>query len=87
MGLGLDFGRGPLAVVPGVMNGFIANFASDGQMRWSKSFGFGWGEATGMAVNPAGILFVTGRFTATDFGNGTLTSLGYADIFLAEFVP
>ncbi len=87
MGLGLNFGNGALPVVPGVMNAYVANLASDGKIRWAKSFGLGWGEPTGMAVNPAGLLFVTGRFTAADFGGGSMRSVGNSDIFIAEFAP
>lgn len=66
---------------------FIASFTPSGKHRWSKGFGgtssdYGYG----VAVDPQGNVYVTGRFYNTvNFGGGALTSTGSADIFVASF--
>jgi hypothetical protein len=66
---------------------FVAAYDAVGNHRWSKGVGgteFDFGS--GVAVDTAGNVFVTGYFSNTaDFGGGPLTSAGATDIFLASY--
>lgn len=75
---------------------FIARYNPDGTLAWAKRAGgsylFGdWG--LGIAALDDGSALVTGYFSGTAiFGQGesgetTLTSVGYADIFVARYNP
>jgi hypothetical protein len=57
--------------------------------NWSKSFGPGYDQiATGVAVDGAGNILVTGYFvSALNLGSTVLSSVGSNDIFLAKFTP
>lgn len=94
----VDFGGGPLPCVGDyATSGFVAKFSGvDGSHIWSKGFGCctGWGQGTGVAVDPSGNVLVTGEFGGTvDFGGGPLTSVPNPeggpspDIFLLKLHP
>jgi hypothetical protein len=60
-----------------------------GKYIWSKQFGDS-GEQLGgsVAVDASGNVIITGYFYGTvNFGGGPLTSVGDADVFVAEFGP
>jgi hypothetical protein len=82
----VDFGGGPLA---GAGSGdiFLASFDTDGNHRWSKSFGSGATErGAGVAVDGAGNVALTGRLVSTlDFSGDKLTNRGKGDLFVATF--
>jgi hypothetical protein len=85
----VDFGGGTLTSA-GDWDIFVAKFGSaDGAYIWSKRFGDGdYQVANAVAVDASGNVIVTGTFySAVDFGGGTLTSAGNADIFVAELGP
>jgi hypothetical protein len=83
----LDFGGTPLT---GFYDMFLAKFDPDGNHIWSDSYGGGGAPVGwGIAVDRAGFVTVTGRYSGTvDFGGGPLTGLGGRfSIFLAKFEP
>jgi hypothetical protein len=85
----VDFGGGTLTSA-GTYDIFVAKLGSvDGADLWSKRFGDGdYQVANAVAVDASGNVIVTGTFySAVDFGGGTLTSAGNADIFVAELGP
>ncbi len=62
---------------------FLAKYAPDGTYIWSKSF-LG-GGFIGLSSDGAGHLLLTGQLTKTaDFGGGSLTSAGGADVLVAK---
>jgi len=71
---------------------FVARYAADGTHLWSRRFGGNVASAiatesgTGIAVDAAGNVFVSGYFEATaDFGGGPVTSAGQSDGFVAAY--
>ena len=85
----IDFGGGVLTNTKiGYSDIFIAKFDSNGKHLWSNSFG---GNGTDIVrsifVDKSDNLYITGYFegSSIDFGGGTLTNAGGADIFLAKF--
>jgi hypothetical protein len=66
---------------------FIADFSSEGDLKWIKSIGGGGrDEATAIASDEAGNAYLTGWFSGiANFGNIILTSVGNDDIFIAKF--
>ena len=66
---------------------FIVKYDSLGNVMWAKSpAGTYTGSGTGITVDTSGNAYVTGTFASgIDFGNGTLTSAGGADIFVAKY--
>jgi len=81
----VDFGGGLLS--GGTMQDvFAVKFDTNGAHLGSALYGtLGSDYATGLALNPAGEPFITGHFTGSiDFGDGTLTSAGNTDIFIAK---
>ena len=65
---------------------FVAKITLSGNWLWGvKAGGTGWDSGSGIAVDGAGKVYVTGEFWDTAiFGNHTLTSLGSYDIFTAK---
>ncbi len=65
----------------------IAKFDAEGNHLWSKRFGDVQTQlGVGIAVDPAGNIYVTGHFTGmVNFGGGALTSAGYYDMYIAKF--
>ena len=83
----IDLGAGPL-VSAGMGDAFIAKLDANGVPQWSKEFGDGGDQTgTGVAVDAAGNLIVTGSFeTKLDLGGGyVFTSLALHDVWLAKF--
>jgi len=85
-----DFGGGPLTSAFGGYNTdtFIAKYSAAGTPLWAKSFfSYGLDVGTGLAVDGAGNVLVTGYFYGlTDFGGGFVGVAGgvRADIFLVK---
>jgi len=71
---------------------FVAKFSPDGQLLWSTILG-GLGEdlGYGVALDPAGSVYVGGRTTSTDFPttgpNSTSFHGGGYDGYIAKFTP
>jgi hypothetical protein len=69
---------------------FVAKYDSTGGYLWAKTIGgTGVDMGTGVAVDAAGNVFVTGHFDVSsggvDFGGGPLTSAGSRDVFLVKY--
>src|SRR6185437_559893 len=85
----VDFGGGPLTASGGI-NPFLARFGPCGEFESARQFGSAsgsWSWASGLAVNQADELLMTGFFEGSiDFGAGTLVdpSTEY-DTFIARF--
>lgn len=56
---------------------------AEGKPLWTRS-GYN-AETADVAVGPDGSLFMTGRFTSADFGDGTVSAAGNGDGFLIKF--
>jgi len=71
----VDFGGGLLGSA-GQSDAFVVKLSADGSHVWSRQFGGSGSEVgTGVAVDGAGNVIVTGRLGGTvDFGGGPLTS-------------
>ncbi|MCK5797376.1 MAG: hypothetical protein KAI47_09345 [Deltaproteobacteria bacterium] len=89
----VDLGGGPLKganIPPGdTTDIFVASFTPDGAHRWSERFG-DWDDDIGYGVTAdgKGNVTITGYFQRSiDFGGGSLSSAGKADIFVASFGP
>ena len=80
-------GGSTLNTVSGSRDVFVAKYSSSGAHLWSKSFGgSSTDEGLGIAVDGSGSPWFTGSFQGTiDFGDGSLTSAGYTDAFIANF--
>jgi hypothetical protein len=84
----VDFGAGPLTAVS--WDVYVAKYSPAGVCLLSERFGNADIQiGRSVAVAPvSGDVLVTGNFSGTiDFGGGTLTSAGSADIFLANLGP
>lgn len=66
---------------------FVAKYDPSGNVLWAKKAGgTGSDEAKGIALDASGNLYVTGSFVSTaTFGTTSLTSSGWADIFIAKY--
>ena len=83
----VNFGGSNLASLGGD-DVFLVKFDNDGDHLWSKRFGDASTSQTGraLAITNAGEVVIGGSFLGTiDFGNGTLSSLGGLDLFVAKF--
>jgi hypothetical protein len=75
----------------GALDAFLSKFDSNGTLQWAKTWGgSGDDDATGLAVDRAGHVYVAGRFHNTvDFDPGSMvdnhTSNGQYDISLSQF--
>jgi len=72
----------------GGMRGYLKSFTPSGQHRWSQSLGAAGSELvpSGLAVDGAGNVFVSGSFQASvTLGGPALSSAGGRDMFLASF--
>ncbi len=88
----LSFGSDTLTnVSPGYGDIFLAKYAPNGNVLWAKSAGgTDEDEATSVAVDASGNVYVAGWFWSATitFGSTTLTNAGptyYGDIFLAKY--
>jgi hypothetical protein len=82
----VDFGGGPLTSA-GSTDIFVAKHSgTDGTHLWARRFGgASFDGASGVAVDGAGNVLVTGSFQGTvNLGGGPLTSAGSTDIFVAK---
>ncbi|MBW2733734.1 MAG: hypothetical protein JRH20_15205, partial [Deltaproteobacteria bacterium] len=70
----------------GGQDGLVAAFTSDGQHRWSKTFGSSSDDGVNaLSVNAAGDVYAAGYFSETvSFGANVHSSTGSQDIFLAK---
>jgi hypothetical protein len=86
----VNFGSAELASAGGA-DVFLAKFDAAGNEEWSKRFGDALDEeVTGMAVDGAGYILLTGRFKGmVDFGGGPLAEVcaGLGDLFIVKFDP
>ena len=82
----MNIGGTPL-VSAGVYDVFLAKFDPSGAVQWSRRFGgTGTDGATGVAVDAAGNVAITGSYQSTvNFGGSPLVSRGGDDIFVAKF--
>jgi hypothetical protein len=84
----IDFGGAVLtASATNTPDGFIAGFDAEGNHRWSRGFGSGWGweAAHDVAVDSTGATIVTGTFQSTiNLGGGNIQNLGGNDLFVAK---
>jgi serine/threonine protein kinase len=82
----MDFGGGEINSV-GLSDVFLARFAPDGRLLWSKRFGDAQVQSSnGLAVDREGNIAIMGLFEGSiDFGDGALTSAGMQDGFVALF--
>jgi hypothetical protein len=82
----MNFGGGPLASA-GLYDIFLAKFDPTGALQWSKRFGgSGTDVATGVALDAAGNIVITGSFQNTvSLGGASLVSKGGDDIFVAKY--
>ncbi len=82
----VDFGGGPITSEP-TSDIFVAKFDPAGGHLWSQGFGGNFVDrGSGIAVDAAGDVHVTGQFWNTvDFGGGPITSAGVIDMFIAKF--
>ncbi len=67
----------------------IVKYDTLGNVVWAKNYGSTLGDiAQGVALDPAGNLYVTGFFSSTMTVEGvTVSSKGLFDVFLAKFDP
>ncbi len=67
----------------------VVKYDTLGNVLWAKNYGSTAGDtANGVALDPAGNLYVTGFFSSTMTVEGvTVTSKGLFDVFLAKFDP
>jgi len=67
---------------------YIAKFDSNGNHKWSKTFG-GTSNDRGyfLSLDNSNNVYLTGHFSSStiDFGGGALTNSGYYDTYLAKF--
>ena len=84
----VDFGAGPVPSA-GLSDIFVAKLSSAGDYVWSHAFGGTGSEAaSGVAVDAAGRVAVTGAFQGSvPFGGTVLTSAGLSDVFLLLLGP
>lgn len=58
---------------------------SEGKPVWGRSYKNQGNNVGGVAVGPDGAVYLTGSFTAADFGDGEVTAQGSFDCFLLKF--
>ena len=71
----------------GFQDVFVAKYDGGGNVLWARSAGgdSGYDQGFSIAVDPTGINFITGTYYGTAiFGPFTLTSAGFADVFVAK---
>jgi hypothetical protein len=87
-----SFGPHTLGSAQGKFDGFVVKYDSAGNVLWAKGFGDAVGQAsanqnaTGVAIDAAGDVVVTGNFTTSiDLGTGPLSASSSSDIFIAKY--
>lgn len=86
----VDFGGGAVPST-GTSDAFLVTLSPDGSPLWTRHYGDGnkkeSASATGVAVDAAGNVVLTGSFSGVvDFGGGPLGGLG-GDVFLLKLLP
>ena len=83
----VDFGDGIPRSSAGSYDGYLLIINTDNSfVRVNTWGGPGWDEATGLALDSANNMYVTGYFESTvDFGSGPKTSNGSYDCYLLKF--
>ena len=83
----LELGGEPLSADGGQnLNAFVAKFAADGSLAWSKSYGNGLARITAVDVDADGRVAVVGDFSVSiDFGAGPVETNAQRSAFLAVF--
>ncbi|WP_434415966.1 hypothetical protein [Nannocystis pusilla] len=83
-----DFGGGPLGL-PDSLNSFVVKLDAGGGHVWSHAMGSGgpWSfESSGVAVNVAGEVWVTGRFEKeANFGGGPPVPVAETSLYVSHF--
>ena len=71
----------------GDTDGYVLQYSATGSLAWIRRFGgISSDRGTAIAIAPGGSVVLTGYFNNTaDFGGGSHTSVGGADIFLAKY--
>jgi uncharacterized protein (AIM24 family) len=66
---------------------FVAKYNSSGTIQWVRSAGgTGFDSGTGIALDAAGNVYVTGLYSGTaSFGGSNITSAGNYDVFVAKY--
>ncbi len=89
-----DPGTGTAALTAGATDAFVAKYDTNGNYLWAINVGGNEAEAgQGVAVDPAGNVYITGNFWGTaEFnpgsGTATLTPVaGSSDAFVAKYDP
>jgi hypothetical protein len=82
----IDFGGGFTHTALGTTDAFIVKFNASGVPQWSRSYGLAASSAVrvnGLAVSPAGDVFVAGAFASTtvNLGGSVLTNGGPAGTY------
>lgn len=79
------FGPFSLSTGSGEINGFVAKLSPQGQWLWVAHMAGGFSQPTSIAVDDAGVVYVTGHFAGpVRFGSETLTAATQAyDPFVA----
>jgi len=92
----VDFGGGAFTNAGGSCGSypcpdiFLAKFDSNGNHKWSKSFGGGdYDLGTSVSVDSSGNVYGAGIFSGSnvDFGGCPLSSAGGSDIYLIKYAP
>jgi hypothetical protein len=82
----VDFGSGVLTSMGSGLDVFVAKLDESGSTVWSRQFGDASDQAgTGIAVDPAGSVVLTGQFAGQiNLGGLPLASAGTQDVFLGK---
>ncbi len=84
----IDLGGTTLTSI-GETDGFVAKLDASGSHLWSRHFGGPGDEySTALTTDLTGnVLVVSNSSGGIDFGGGMLTSVGFADLFVAKLAP